>query len=134
MTDLSKEARAELLSRIDSDEVRASFDMLVSGIEKLGKFDLVPNILGAKKSLHFKSGSVSYFAFIANRNWLLWYFRRPGVTAGLFDLEALAAIFPAMELSGRSNPAKVEGVLKIRTTTEAAAVVDYVKAFVANRP
>jgi len=69
---------------------------------------------------------VSYFAFIVNRNWLLWYFRLPGIRAGIFDFDELKAFFPSLELSVRSDPSKSEGMLRLASRSDSEAVLQFV--------
>jgi len=127
MGDLTQKARDDLLARIESQGVMAAFDLLVTGMGGLGVFELSPNILGRKKSLHFKSGKVSYFAFVANNAWLLWYFRRPGLRDGIFSSDELKSVFSALEFSQRTEPEKVEAVIRIRSQHEAEAVMSFVR-------
>ena len=126
MENLSVAARAELIGRIGDQSVLQAFEIIVSGMEKLDRFHLTPNISGQKKSLHFKTGNVSYFAFIANRSWLLWYFRRPGVNNGIFDFDELQGVFPSLEFSTRADPQKREGLLRIHNENEAMQVLTFV--------
>ncbi len=126
--DLSKQAREDLLARISSHEIIAAFNLLVAGMVELGVFEFKPNINGKKKAVHFKSGRVSYFAFIANREWLLWYFRRPGVRDGIFSFDELKSWFPKMEFSERSDPEKTEGILRIGSLQDAEAVMNFVRS------
>ena len=133
MDSLSKKAHDELVSKIGSQEVLASFRLLVDGMAAFEKFELQANVLGQKKSLAFKSGRVSYFAFTTNRQWLLWYFRRPGLNDGIFTFEELKVAFPELEFSKRSELEKTEAIVRIRTRKEAEAVLSFVRGKIAKR-
>ena len=125
---LSNAERSELLARLESQELVAAFSCLVDGLSDLGLFVLSPNILGRKKALNFKSGKVSYFAFIANKEWLLWYFRRPGLKDGIFTFDELKAVFPSLTFSARLEVEKLEAVLRIRSVEEVDAVLSFVRS------
>ena len=123
--------RSEFLARLEGQEVIAAFNHFVDGLNDLSLFELSPNMRGQKKGLHFKSGKVSYFAFIANREWLLWYFRRPGLRDGIFTFDELKVVFPSLTFSGRKDVEKLEAVLRIRSVEEADAVLSFVRGKVA---
>jgi len=123
---LNKLAYDDLTSRITDPPVLDAFHILIDRMGEVGCFGLRPNIRGPKKSLHFSSGQVSYFAFIANNHWLLWYFRRPGFIDGIFTWEELKTNFPAVDRSKRVDSEKREGVLRITSKSEAEDVVKFV--------
>jgi len=111
-----------------NSEVRDAFDLIVARMEKLGCLHIKEGLNGPKKALSFSTGRVSYYAFIANANWLLWYFRRPGFNAEVFSWEELENEFPHSARSGTTDPSKVEGTLRITNSSEADAVMRFVEA------
>ncbi|MES2434309.1 MAG: hypothetical protein V4586_10840 [Pseudomonadota bacterium] len=128
---LSNKARGDLSAKIRGKDVLAAFDLLVDGMDEFDVFELSPNVLGQKKSLHFKSGKVSYFAFIANNEWLLWYFRLPGLRDGVFNFDELKSAFPLLAFSDRAEVEKLEAVLRIRSLQDAESVLSFVRSKVA---
>lgn len=125
---LDRKAYDDLIARIRLPEVRASLDVLLSGLAGIERFVLRPNVRGQKKALHVSSGRVSYFAVVANNRWLLWYFRWPGFRDGVFDWQGLQGAFADLERSGASSPDRLEAVLRLRTPAQADAVLRYVRA------
>ncbi|MXQ07987.1 hypothetical protein GQ651_09030 [Alphaproteobacteria bacterium GH1-50] len=83
--------------------------------------ELVPKgkTAGLKKALHVEWKGRDVFGLIANAEWLLWYFRRPGVTCGLFEYSELLETFPDAKMSGRSEKDKAELTLRIRNLDDA---------------
>jgi hypothetical protein len=128
MPELSKKAREDLSARIGSQDVMAAFDLLIVEMAELGAFEIKPNVAGQKKAVHFKSGRVSYFAFITNKEWLLWYFRRPGLRDGIFSFVELMSWFPSLDFSKSSDSERVEAMLRIRSLHEAEAVLHFVRS------
>ena len=123
---LSKAAREDLDARIKDSGTRAAFVRLTKGLESLGTLTFRPNINGHKKAVHLSSGRVSYFSFIANNHWLLWYFRAPGFRDRIFSWEGLREQFPDIEPSKRTDPEKTEGVLRISSEEQADAVLEFI--------
>ncbi|MEZ5873099.1 MAG: hypothetical protein R3D32_14910 [Nitratireductor sp.] len=123
---LPESARSQLVSRIGDNEVLRAFEVLVTGIEDMGSFEFTPNVAGPKKAVHLVDEGARYYAFIANRHWLLWYFRRPGLRDGLFRFDELASRFPDFQVSKLKEPRKAEGQIRIMTVARAREVVAFV--------
>jgi hypothetical protein len=127
MKALSDQAYSELLGRIVDPSVRDAFHFILGAMISFNCFELQPNIQGVKKSIHFARGGNSAYAFIANNTWLLWYFRKPGFTSGMFDWPELHEMFPAMKASERSDPMKAEGTFRIASLSDAEDVIRFVR-------
>lgn len=127
MRGLNAESSEALLNRIESPEVRAACLVLIDGMLRTGVLEARPNVRGSKKSVHFVSGNVAFFGFIANAQWLLWYFRRPGFTQGIYDWNSMRIAFPQIEASARRDPSQAEAILKLSNVADAQAVVQYVE-------
>lgn len=119
--------REEIEARIRHPDVRVACDVLLRGMGGLPEFETRYHTRGSKKAVHFVIGRFAPYAFIANAEWLLWYFRKPGVTAGLFTYDAVHATFPKVGFSARKEPAHREGILKITDEREALAVIEFVE-------
>lgn len=125
---LPNHARSQLLSKIGNERVRAAFYALVLGMFEMRLFDLHPNVQGQKKALMFRTGRASFFAFTANKSWLLWYFRRPGLAAGIFDFNELRQLFPDLEFSDRRDPEKIEGLFRVTGPADAENLLAFVRS------
>jgi hypothetical protein len=134
MSSLSDHARSEFDARLGDKAVVAAFYSLLGGMASIHAFELVPNVKGRKKALHFRTGKVSYFAVIANREWLLFYFRQPGLRDRIFSFAELATHFPELGYSKRSDPAKIEGLLKLRNVSDVERAMAFVRQVVGRIP
>lgn len=54
------------------------------------------------------------FAFIVNQQWLLFYFRKPAISSGRYDLETIKAAFPSVATNEGG-----EWTIKIRSVHDA---------------
>ena len=125
---LSKLGQDEIRGRVANPKVLGAFDLIVARMEKLEPFQIKEGFNGPKKSLSFSTGRVSYYAFIANAEWLLWYFRRPGFNAGVFSWEELENEFPKLMSSNSTDSRSAEGKLKISNASDADHVMQFVEA------
>ena len=123
---LSPFAYDELTGRIKSPSALDAFHLVTDRMGKMGGFEFRPNIKGDKKALHFRSGNVSYFSFIANNNWLFWYFRKPGFQQSIFTWKQLEASFPKLARSKRADVESQEGTLRIVDGPEAEDLMIFV--------
>ncbi|MFE3837140.1 hypothetical protein [Pseudogemmobacter sonorensis] len=114
--------------------MREAFEILIAGLHRPGVFMAVPHIGGSKKALHLRSRDGDYFAVIANRAWLLWYFRRPDLRDGIFRFDRLVQDLPGFHLSSRNDPSQVEGLYRITTREKAEKVLDQLRACIAANP
>lgn len=125
---LSKRGQDEIRGRVESQTALDAFDKIVARMEALEPFQIKEGFGGSKRALTFSIGRGSYYSFIANSNWLLWYFRRPGFNAGVFTWEELENEFPGLARSSNTDPSKAEGTLRITNASEADAVMRFVES------
>ncbi|NND19957.1 MAG: hypothetical protein HKN98_15395 [Silicimonas sp.] len=114
-------------TRIESPTVRAACDDLLSYFCGRSDFEVNPLTSGPKKSVHFAWQGKDIYAFIANKNWLLWYFRKPGVTVGAFTFGAVQGAFPTAGFTNRKDPNVKEITLKIGSPAEARTIMEFVQ-------
>ena len=70
-----------------------------------------------------ESNNVSLYRAVLNKNWVLWYFRKPAMTAGLFDVRGVLAGFPNAEQTDLG-----EVTLKLHNTKDAHDVIKWINA------
>jgi hypothetical protein len=118
--------RGDLEERIRQPQGLEAFEIIVEGMARFPEFVPRYNVRGSKKSVHFVLGETAPCAFIANAYWLLWYFRRPGVTRGLFSCEAVMAVFPEASFTLRNAEEKREVTLKLKRASDADEALSFV--------
>ena len=117
----------DIYSRIKSPSARVACDELLAYFLGRGDFDVKPLTSGPKKAVHFAWQGRDIYAFIANNNWLLWYFRKPGTTMGVFSFQSVNSAFPDAGFTDRKDPNVREITLKITNPDEARAVMTFVQ-------
>ena len=76
-----------------------------------------------ERELRFEAEGDWLYSAVLNKKWVLWYFRKPALNAGLFDLGKTKERFPASEETSRG-----ELKLRVRSSPEARAVLQWVGA------
>jgi hypothetical protein len=74
------------------------------------------------RELRFEANGRWLYSAVLNRKWVLWYFRKPALNAGLVEMVPTRARFPESELTGGG-----EIKFKFRTAEEANAVLDWIR-------
>lgn len=115
----------EIYTRIQSPTVKAACDDLLVYFHGRGDFVVKPLTSGPKKAVHFAWQGKDIYAFIANNNWLLWYFRKPGTTIGAFSFGAVQIAFPNADFTKRRDPNVREISMKIVSPKEALKVIEF---------
>jgi len=73
--------------------------------------------------LRFEAKGDWLYSAVLNQKWVLWYFRKPALNAGLIDPGKTKERFPASEETSRG-----EIKLRVRSSPEARAVLKWVGA------
>lgn len=73
------------------------------------------------RELRFEAQGKWFFSAVLNQKWVLWYFRKPAMNAGLVDAELTRARFRTAEGNDRG-----EIKLRIRTPEEALGVLEWI--------
>ncbi|WP_229804771.1 hypothetical protein [Neogemmobacter tilapiae] len=72
------------------------------------------------RELRFEADGAWLFSAVLNQKWVLWYFRKPAINAGIVQADQTLARFPTAETSGRG-----EIKLRVRNVEEARAVLNW---------
>jgi len=76
-----------------------------------------------ERELRFEAKGDWLYSAVLNQKWVLWYFRKPALNAGLIDPGKTKERFPASEETSRG-----EIKLRVRSSPEALAVLKWVGA------
>ena len=76
-----------------------------------------------ERELRFEAKGDWLYSAVLNQKWVLWYFRKPALNAGLIDPGKTKERFPASEETSRG-----EIKLRVRSSPEARAVLKWVGA------
>ena len=76
-----------------------------------------------ERELRFEANGDWLYSAVLNQKWVLWYFRKPALNAGLIDPGKTKEHFPASEETSRG-----EIKLRVRSSPEALAVLKWVGA------
>ena len=71
------------------------------------------------RELRFELHGLWLFSAVLNQKWVLWYFRKPAINAGLVDAESTRARFPDAQTDDRG-----EIKLRVKTVEEALGVLE----------
>jgi hypothetical protein len=88
---------SDLLDCIESTEARQAFLLLITALSGAISVSATPGVHGFIKDFRVVQNSRNYFAFIPNKQWLLCYFRKPGFSDGMFQIDAILSHFPEAE-------------------------------------
>ena len=106
------ELHSDNLSYIRNKDVRVAYLYLVRVAQNLAGYRCRPNMKGEIRTFRYYSGDKQPFAFIVNKESLLFYFRKP--TVHLFSIEDLTPHFKEV-----NAPRKNE--ITVRINDQAAA-------------
>ncbi len=87
---------ADWLDYIASEDTKDAFRYIVGLASTLRDFNCYPQWKGRVRDFRFYLGNTMDempFAFIPNKTWLLFYFRRPAVDSGNYSWEELTRAF-----------------------------------------
>ena len=115
----------DIYGRIKSPPVKAACDDLLAYFCGRNDFIVKPMTSGPKKAVHFAWQGKDIYGFIANNNWLLWYFRKPGTTIGVFSFEDVKLAFRESSLTERKNPNIREINMRLTNPIDARAVIEF---------
>lgn len=73
------------------------------------------------RELRFEFHGKWLFSAVLNQKWVLWYFRKPAMNAGLLNAEMTRARFPTAESNNKG-----EIKLRIKTAAEVLGVLDWI--------
>ena len=76
-----------------------------------------------ERELRFEAKGDWLYSAVLHQKWVLWYFRKPALNAGLIDRGETRERFPASEETSRG-----EIKLRVRSSPEAFAVLKWVGA------
>lgn len=76
-----------------------------------------------ERELRFEAKGDWLYSAVLNQKWVLWYFRKPALNAGLIDPGKTKERFPASEETSRA-----EIKLRVHSSPEALAVLKWVGA------
>jgi hypothetical protein len=100
---------------VKNDDVKDAFALIVGWASSLNNFDCHPQIKGAVRDFRFYSEDGDQpFAFIVNRDSLLFYFRKPAVASGNYSFTELKKSFG----SAHKNP-RGEYTIKLNSLVDA---------------
>ncbi len=106
----------------DIDEMVRSIYMLLAHAKLPNKMTVHPEGHGyISRELRFKLDGRWYFSAVLNQSWILWYFRRPALSAQAKEPEELIRIFPEAQITGQS-----EVKLRIKELAAAYTVLRWV--------
>lgn len=111
----------QLLDRVSSHDARKAFILFLSTFFETGGLSSAPGDHGHIKDFRVEFEGKNCFAFTANKDWLLCYFRNPAMSYGWFDRNIIRDLFPEVE-----DTPNGELKLRVKSYDQARAVVDYV--------
>jgi hypothetical protein len=76
-----------------------------------------------QRELRFEARGGWLYSAVLNKKWVLWYFRKPALNAGLVDAGKTKERFPGSEETSRG-----EIKLRVRSSPEARAVLKWIGA------
>jgi len=76
-----------------------------------------------ERELRFEVKGDWLYSAVLNQKWVLWYFRKPGLNAGLIDRGETKERFPTSEETSRG-----ELKLRVHSSGEASAVLQWIGA------
>lgn len=76
-----------------------------------------------ERELRFESKGDWLYSAVLNKKWVLWYFRKPALNAGLIDLGETKERFPTSEETSRG-----ELKLRVHSSGEASALLQWIGA------
>lgn len=76
-----------------------------------------------ERELRFEANGDWLYSAVLNQKWILWYFRKPALNAGLVKTSATEVHFPTAEKTARG-----ELKLRIHNAEEARAVLQWIDA------
>ena len=76
-----------------------------------------------ERELRFEENGDWLYSAVLNQKWVLWYFRKPALSAGLVDTSATRLHFTAAEITARG-----EVKLRVPNAEGARAVLRWIKA------
>lgn len=116
----------DIYGRISASEVKRACDDILAYFCGPDDIGVKPLTSGPKKAVHFSWNGKVIYGFIANQNWLLWYFRKPGTTTGAFSFENVLTAFPEAAFTSRKDPAIKEITIKITDPEGASRIIEFV--------
>lgn len=114
----NSELLPEWASHVESAQCRLAFNLLVGMAASSQRFACYPQRKGDVRDFRFYDVSgEQYYAFIVNRNWLLFYFRAPAVRSGTHSIQCVKSQFGDLEENGRGEwtikLSSIEDVMKL---------------------
>jgi len=115
---------AEWLPRIDSPECQDAFRYLIGLAACLPNLACYPQLKGEVQDFRFFSeNGEQRYAFIVNKQWLLFYFRLPTVRSGRHHLPDLRKAFDSVNVN-----AKGEWTVKLRSIDDVRRLWEIISA------
>jgi hypothetical protein len=102
------------LDHIESEQARDAFVYVVGQAAALVEYQCYAQQKGEVPDFRFLRGNEQPFAFIPNKQWILFYFRAPAVRSGMYKLSSLQQQFDSATENTRG-----EWTVKLRSISDA---------------
>lgn len=118
-----------LLEKIRDPAARDAFHYMVGWAATLRDYECFPSRHGAIHDFRFHRGTHQDFAFIPNRKWLLFYFRRPCLKLPGFAESELRKLTPAVKRNSKN-----EWTVKVADVIAAKSVAAFIQSATSGPP
>lgn len=111
----------DFLEYIAAPDAIDAFWYLIGWASTLRRYECYPVMKGEVRDFRWFQGEEQHFALIANRKWLLFYFRKPCLRLAKYSRDALESAFPEL---AENNAGELK--LKVYGVEEAKRIASFI--------